>query len=117
MDYYYEKLDEDMNIERCPMDDKDGSITGKIIIGLQRYFDENPEERIRLGWIKHIVPDRKEVEYNPQTQFILTTQQQIDPYTITDVYHVRNKSEDQLLFEEMLSVAMGSSGSGIVFYG
>lgn len=115
-DYYYEKLDENLNVVRCPMDDKDGSITGYIRIGLSRWFDENPEERIRLGWTKHIVPDRSEIDYNPQTQFILTTQRQVDEWTITDVYHVRDKSEEQLLFEEMLSVATGSEGSGIVFF-
>ena len=106
-EYYYEKLEEDLSVTRCPMDDKDGSITGKIIIGLSRWFDENPEERIRLGWIKHIAPDRP--VYNSQTQYIETTQAQVDPWTVTDVYHVVDKDEEQLLFEERLSVATGSS--------
>lgn len=112
MDYYYEKF-EDNKITRCPMDDKDGSICGHIVIGLPRWFDENPEERKRLGWIKHITHDTDEIEYNRQTQFLLQSTQQIDEYTIEDVYHVRDKDEEQMLFEEQLSIAMG--GGGIMF--
>ena len=112
-EYYYEKLDENLNTIHCPMDDKDGSISGEVRIGLSRWFDENPEERISRGWIKHIVPDRP--AYNSQTQYIETSQAQIDQWTVTDVYHVVDKDEDQLLFEERLSIAHGGSG-GIVFY-
>ena len=50
----YEKLDEHGNVKMLPANDSKGEITGKFIIGLPEYFDEHPEERIRLGWIKHI---------------------------------------------------------------
>ena len=113
MDYYYEKMDEKMKMVRCPMDDKDGSICGHIVIGLQRWFDENPEERIRLGWIKHITFDRSELVYDPQTQYVTTTTRQVDEYTVEDVPHIKTKDEDQLEFEERLSIA---NGGGIVFY-
>lgn len=115
----YEKLDENMELQYCPMDDKDGSVTGHIVLNVPAWFDENPEERIRLGWIKHIYHDEDEIEYNRQTQFLVISTKQVDEYTIEDVYHVLDKSEDQLLFEEMLSVATWStsdSGSGFHFF-
>jgi len=112
MDYYYERMDEDMNLVRCPMDDKDGSICGHIVIGLPRWFDENPAERIRLGWTKHITHKAEEIDYNQQTQFLVKSINRIDDYTVEDVYHIRDKSEEQLLFEEMLSVA---TTGGIMF--
>ena len=113
MEYYYEKFEND-KIIRCPMDDKDGSICGRIVIGLPRWFDENPEERKRLGWIKHITHDTDEIEFDRQTQFLLKSIQQIDEYTIEDVYHVRDKCEEQMLFDEQLAVSMASSG-GFMF--
>ena len=104
--YIYEKWDaEKLEIKYCPTDDKDGSVTGKFILNVPKYFDENPEERIRLGWVKHIIHDNSDIEYNKQTQFVIWTTKQIDPYTIEDEGHVLDKSEDQLAFEEMLSVA------------
>ena len=115
MDYYYEKQNPlTLERERAPMDDKDGSITGHIIIGLSRWFDENPEERKRLGYIKHLTPDTKDIEFNRQTQFLMTTVEQVDDWTITDVYHVRNKSEEMLWFEEMYQTMVGGTG-GFVF--
>ena len=101
----YEKLKENYEVEFCPQDDKDGSVTGHIVMNVTAWFDENPEERIRLGWIKHITHDTDEIEYNHQTQFLVRSTKQIDEYTIEDEYHVLDKSEEQLLFEEMLSVA------------
>ena len=116
--YYYEKYDPDTgDIKRCPTDDKDAGVTGKIILNLPRYFDENPEERKRLGWIKHITHDTREIDYNRQSQFLVCTLRQIDEYTIEDTYHVLDKSEDQLAFEEMLSVAGFTSVGGFTFYG
>lgn len=123
--YRYEKYTEDNEIKSCPIDDKDGSVTGKIVLNVPRYFDENPEERKRLGWIKHIVPDRSAIEYNHHTQFLVKSIRQIDPYTVTDEYRVMEKSEEQLAFEEMLAVAEadwetvgGADGiGGIRFFG
>lgn len=119
MTYRYEKWDaEKGEIIYCPTDDKDKSVTGKFVLNVPKWFDENPEERKRLGWIKHITHSNADVEYNRQTQFIVWTTQQIDEYTIEDVAHVLTKSEEQLEFEEMLSVASfgaGTSVGGFIF--
>ena len=48
------KLDEKGEIKYLPGADMDGSITGHVVFGLKAWMDENPEERKRLGWIKHI---------------------------------------------------------------
>lgn len=117
--YRYEKWDAENNkVIYCPTDDKDGSVTGKFYLNIPKHFDEDPEDRIRLGWIKHIIHSEDEVEYNKQTQFIVWTTKQIDPYTIEEEPHVMTKSEDQLAFEEMLSVASWGSvrvGGGFMF--
>lgn len=112
----YERLDDSGNVERCPVNDTKGEVTGKIIIGLKEYFDENPEERIRLGWIKHIYRFPKDVEYNTQTQYLEKSYRQIDDYTIEDVYHVIDKTEEMMLLEELLD-AVGYIGSSFTFYG
>lgn len=107
-DWYYEKLTEndEIKIIRGPyINDTDGSITGQIVMNVKAWMDENPAERIRLGWIKHIIHDTKDIEYNKQTQFLTTSTNQIDDNTIEDVYHIVDKSEEQLAFEEMLRVA------------
>ena len=113
--YSYEKYDQEQGKTiTCPMDDKDGAITGRFILNLPKWFDENPEERKRLGWIKHIEHVRSELpDFDPQTQFIVTSVKSVDEYTVEDVLHVLTKSEDQLAFEEMLSVA--SWGDGFLF--
>jgi len=87
----YEKMGEDMDIITCPIDDKDGSVTGKIILNVPAYFDENPQERIRLGWTKHIFHNTDDIDYNRQTQFLVKTTKQIDDFTIEDEYHILNK--------------------------
>lgn len=114
-DYYYEKYKEDFTSEQCPMDDKDGKITGRCVLNLIAWFDENPTERIRLGWIKHLTKDTEKIEYDKQTQFLVKSVRQIDEHTVEDVYHVMTKSEEQLAFEEMLAVASWGS-DGITFY-
>lgn len=116
MTWRYEKMGEDLKIERCPQDDKDGKVTGKCIINLPKWFDENPAERIRLGWTKHITYDDKEIKEkwpHTQSQYLVSSPRQVDEYTIEDDYRVLDKSEEQMLFEEMLSVAMG--GDGVVW--
>lgn len=103
MTYEYEKLDENMEVQYCPQNDYDGSVTGHIVMNVKAWFDEHPEERIRRGWIKHIHNDEKEVaDYDPQTQYLVTSVNAIDDYTVEDVYHVLDKSEDMMLLEEML---------------
>ena len=119
MAYEYEKYDtETGKTKSCPQDDKDGAVTGKYIMNLPRWFDENPEERIRLGWIKHITHRSDEIlDFDPQTEFIIKSCKVLDPYTVEDVLHVLKKSEEQLAFEEMLSVASwGNSDSGFMFF-
>ena len=113
----YEKLDpETGKIKWCPMSDADAKITGKHIIGLKAWFDENPEERIRLGWTKHLKLTQEELKeqypYNAQTQYRLCTPRQVDPWTIQDEYHIIDKTEELMLLEEMLEVA-GLWGEGI----
>lgn len=81
--------------------DHDKSITGKFVVNVKAYFDENQEERIRLGWTKHIHPDR-ELIYDKQTHYLVTLPKQIDEYTIEDQYYALPKSEDMLELQEML---------------
>lgn len=118
MGHHYEKLDENGDIKYLPVNDDKGEVTGRFIIGLKEYFDENPEERIRLGWTKHIEHDPKElVGYDPQTMYVVRSVRQIDEHTVEDVYHTVEKSEEMLLFEEMLNLAMNTNaGSGFVFF-
>lgn len=115
----YRKLDENYEIQHAPQNDIDGSITGKIVIGLKQYFDENPIERIRLGWIKCIWGDRKSVEYNKQSQYLVSVQERVDPYTVREVFRVVDKSEEQMLLEELLGDSIYDSElighGGIIF--
>ena len=94
--WVYEKLDEDGKIKRLPQNDSKGEITGKFIIGLPEYFDEHPEERKRLGWIKHIHHNINDVPYNKQTQYVRSSVIQIDEYTVEDVYDVFNNTQEML---------------------
>ena len=111
----YEKLDENGKIKHTPRDDMDGKITGKIVYGLKAWFDENPSERIRLGWIKHLYTEYKDIEYNRQTQYYMTSIRVIDEYTVEDVYHIRDKTEEMMMNEELGGVVYESGG--ITFYG
>lgn len=117
MRWDYEKLDEDGKLQNISdyKNDPDGKITGKVVINVKAYFDENPDEWKRLGWTKHLHPDMKDVVYNHQTQFLSRGTRRVDEYTVEDVYYIIDKSEEQLEFEEMLSVAQGEGN--IVFYG
>lgn len=103
MERRYEKYDENFKRTNCPMHDADGSITGKVIINLPTWFDENPEERIRLGWIKHYYYAYDDVEkmYDAQTQFIEIATKMIDDYTLQDEIIVFDKTEDMLADEEL----------------
>ena len=116
--WQYDKLQEDGKIKTISdfQNDPDGKITGHIVMNVKAWFDENPEERIRRGWTKHILHDTKEVEYNKQTQFLAKSVRQVDEYTIEDEFFVLDKSEEQLAFEEMLTVANGGE-FGISFIG
>lgn len=118
VNYIYEKLDENMKTQICPSCDFDGSITGHIVIGVKQWFDENPEERKRLGWIKHIYKDTKDIEYDKQTQYLVKSVKQIDEYTVEDEYHVMDKSEAQMQLEEMIQdLDIFGGQDGFTFYG
>lgn len=83
MKWSYGKLNpETGKLELCPMNDLDGTKTGKIILNVPAYFDENPSERIRLGWTKHIEHDAKDMDYNPQSQYLVKALRQIDDHTV-----------------------------------
>lgn len=119
--YHYEKWnEEEKRLESIFSDfnnDPDGHITGIVVMNVKAWFDENPEERKRLGWIKHYTYEKPEdtgVEYDPQTQYYTIMQRKIDEYTVEDVYYVKDKSEEQLLFEEMLEVAQGGNTTNII---
>lgn len=123
MYWTYEKYDEETGeVKHCPERDNEGEITGKIIIGLKAYFDENPEERIALGWIKHIhyenadpytgrPKDPQFPEYDYQTQYLTRHIQWIDEYTCEDLYTPIDKSEEMLRLEELMSYR----GDGFLF--
>lgn len=96
----YERLKEDGKIETVGINknDFDGSITGHIVFGVKEWFDEHPEERVRLGWVKHIHhnPEKYGIEYNKQTQYLEKTVKRIDAYTCEDEYEVKYKTEDMM---------------------
>ena len=108
--WQYEKLQEDGKIKTISgnINDFDGKITGHIVFGVKAWFDENPEERIRLGWVKHIKHnvEKMGLEYNKQTQYLVKQVKIIDQFTVEDIYHVRDKTED------MMRRAEESGGAG-----
>jgi len=122
----YEKLDENQNKMFCPMNDLDGKITGHIVLGVEQWFDEHPDERKRLGWIKHIGHDYKEQlpDYDPTQQYLVRTTRRVDEYTIEDEWHAMPLSEEMMLFIEMsnalgLTISYGllaEDGNGGVIY-
>ena len=108
MNYNYEKLSENGKIKTCPLNDVDGSVTGRIVFGVSKWFAENPEERKRLGWIKHILPDEKAIVYNKQTQYLQKTTRQVDEWTVEDQLQVVDKAasaeacvDDETMIEAM----------------
>lgn len=107
----YEKLDENGKLKYLPVNDYDGKETGKIVFGLKAWMDEHPEERKRLGWIKHIHYSGKEIKerwpYDHHTQWLKQVNKQVDEWTIEDDYHVMDKSEDMMLLQELLPAVNG----------
>ena len=98
----YEQIDpETGKIKYAPTNDPTGEITGRHVFGLTAWFDEHPEERIALGWIKHIRTNAKDIDYNRQTQYLARSVRWIDDYTCEDVYHVMDKSEEMMRLEEL----------------
>lgn len=68
---------------------------------MKAWFDENPEERKRRGWVKHIVHSTKDIEYNRQTQYLVPSVRTIDEFTVEDEYHILDKSEEQMRLNEL----------------
>ena len=129
MYHTYERYNEDGKVVHCPMHDLDGKITGQYVMGVKEWFDENPEERIKRGWVKHIKWDYKEVRekwpFNPQTHIIQCNPKWLDEWTVQDDYIIMPKSEEMLWFAEMAST-MGLTfttgyvehdGNGGIVYG
>lgn len=124
MNHDYMRLKEDGTIEHCPTYDYDGSVTGKIVVNVKAYFDENPEERKRLGWIQHNTLTKDEIaeqvgEWDRQRQRLVRSLKTIDEWTVQDEYHVMDKSEEMMLMEEIAqaSDSMGFMDTEIVFFG
>lgn len=101
LQWRYEKLDVDGRVKFAPMNDADAKITGRHVFGLKAWFDENPDERIRLGWIKHITHSTKDVVYDKATQYLVKAPRRIDEYTIEDEWRVMDKSEEQMRLDEL----------------
>ena len=120
--WQYEKLKDDGKVEIIGINknDFDGKITGKNVFGVKEYFDENPNEARRLGWIKHIHHNvDKWVQYNEQTQYLTKQIKTIDPYTVEDVYHVFDKTEEMMRRSEEQSSAgiWGWSDDDVLTFG
>lgn len=108
--YNYERLGADGKIEYAPSFDVEGKLFGVPIIGVKAWMDEHPEETHAAGWKKHIHPSDENVEYDHQTQYIMTVAKAVDEYTLTDEFIVFDKTEDQMLLEELgVSFAMDIS--------
>ena len=99
--WHYEKLDEKGRIQWAPPNDADGKITGRHVFGLKAWFDENPEERIRLGWIKHIEHNAQDIEYDKATQYLVNAVKRLDEHTVEDEYKIMDMSEEQMRLAEL----------------
>ena len=116
----YEKLDENGRVQYCPASDPNGEITGQHVIFLKWWFDENPEERKRLGWIKHLYYESNEEmrkdypDYDPAIHYAMLSTKTIDEYTVQDEYHIVDKPDEMLELEEMLEVMNLYVPSGLV---
>ena len=113
----YEKLDENNKIKFLPINDYDGKVTGHIVFNVKAWMDENPEERKRLGWVKHIHHKATDIEYNKRTQYLKRSMKQIDEYTVEDEWHIMDKSEEMMRLEELTRGGFWGDDDGIVFGG
>lgn len=108
MFHRYEKLDENYKMHYCPANDNDGSVTGKIVMNVKAWFDENPEEARKRGWIKHLSYESNEEfkkdfpDFDPASQILVSGTKRIDDFTIQDEYHIIDKTPEMMELEEML---------------
>lgn len=112
--WYYEKLDEKGRVKRAPTNDADGKITGHHVYNLKAWFDENPEERKRLGWIKHIEHKTKDIEYDRTCQYLVNAPKTVDEYTVEDDWKVMDMSEEQMRLAEIRFDSFWDDGYEIV---
>lgn len=113
--YNYERLGADGKIEHAPYHDPEGKIMGLPIIGVKAWMDEHPDETHAMGWKKHIHPPTENLEYDRQTQYILTTAKAVDEWTLIDEFIAMDKTEDQMLLEEMgVSFEIGFHSGNII---
>ena len=117
--WHYEKLNEKGQREWAPPNDADGKITGRHVFGLKFWFDENPEERIRLGYIKHIEHDAKDIEYDHATQYLINAVKRVDDYTVEDDWKIMDMSPEQMRLAELNTYSnwFDDGNDGIVFMG
>lgn len=114
--WQYEKLQEDGKIKVAPLNDYDGKITGHIVFGVKQWFDENPAEARRLGWVKHIMHNtEKYITYDKQTQYLVQTTKIIDAFTYEDDYIIREKTEEMMRQEEEVGGRQYDYVGGIIF--
>ena len=113
----YEKLDEKGHVKYAPPNDPDGKITGRHVFGLKAWFDENPEERIRLGWIKHITHETKDIDYDRATQYLVNATKRIDDYTVEDDWKVMDMSEEQMRLAEISINAFDGFADSVLVWG
>ena len=113
----YEKLDEKGRVKTAPMNDADAKITGRHVFGLKAWFDENPEERKRLGWIKHIRHSTKDIEYDHATQYLINVPKRLDEWTIEDEWRIMEKSEEQMRLSELGYGGEWYSADDVFVYG
>lgn len=106
----YEKLDENgkkVTVSNYTLDSKK-EYTGRFVINVKAWFDENPAEWVARGWTKHIHFEPEEIKerwpHNSQTQILLKGTRRVDEHTIEDVYYVIDKSEEMMRLQEMLGV-------------
>lgn len=110
MTWDYEKLGENgklLTIGNYTIDSK-REYTGRYVVNVKAWFDENPGEAIARGWTKHIHFERKEIEerwpHDPQTQILVKSTRRVDEHTIEDDYHAIDKSEEMMRLQEMAGV-------------
>ena len=120
MVWRYERLDENGKYQYCPANDPTGEVTGHIVINVKAWFDENPEERKRLGWVKHLYYESNEEfladypDFDPALQYAVCGTRIIDEWTIADAYDIMDKTDDMKELEAMFEVMGLYVPSGLV---
>ena len=117
MSWHYEKLDEKGRVRWAPPNDADGKITGHHVFGLKAWFDENPDERIRLGYIKHITHKTEGIDYDPATQYLVNSIKRVDDHTIEDDWQIMDMSPEQMRLRELSTNGAWFDDDGVAVTG